>query len=327
MRLITTSIAALGCLLIGTVVAENHSEEATPESLHVLETRQMHESPSHHHSGKATRGRHANKHHAAMAKAYHAKKSENHDSEHAPAVQEEKRGIICKTGLGWTDNDVNQTPFQKGSCWCYNWSPWKCSSVLESVPMLWSMKQIGDWNSQVKGKHFKHILAINEPEQKGQSNMSPAAAVAIWHEHVMTMSADQIGSPGVTTSPDGFTWITSFLNQCKGCRVDFVSLHYYGITSQDFIKQITKFYNAVKKPIWVTEWACQNYSGQKGGHQCTDAEVVEFLRETKSWMDNTPWIQRYAYYGAFQDINIQASNRLMSPNGGITSLGKLYLGQ
>ncbi|KAG8875418.1 hypothetical protein FRB97_005089 [Tulasnella sp. 331] len=283
-----------------------------------------HSQPSHHHD-KATRGRHAHK-----AAAHHSKKSTSHHSSKHNAVaaphHDGKRDNSCKCGLGWTDNDVNQKPFQKGSCWCYNWSPWPCSSVLESVPMLWSMKQIGDWNAQVKPKHHPHVLAINEPEQSGQSNMSPAAAVTIWREHVMTVSADQHGSPAVTTSPAGFTWITTFLKECTNCKIDFVCLHYYGITAADFKTQITKFYNAVRKPIWVTEWACQNYSGTDHGHQCSAAEVAEFLRETQGWMDSTPWIVRYAYYGAFQDINITPTNRLMSPNGGITALGHQYLG-
>jgi len=155
--------------------------------------------------------------------------------------------------------------------------------------------------------------------------MSPGSAVAIWREHVEPVNAGKIGSPAVTTSPEGLKWIKAFLKECKGCRVDFVCLHYYGTSASDFKRLITKFHKAVKKPIWVTEWACQDYSGKN--HQCSAEVTLKFLKETKQWMDKKSWIQRYAYYGAFESMNINPTNRLMTPNGEITHLGKFYLGQ
>ena len=48
---------------------------------------------------------------------------------------------------------------------CYTWSAWDCcngSNCPDWYPMMWGAKSVGDWKSQVMGKHFKTILGFNE---------------------------------------------------------------------------------------------------------------------------------------------------------------------
>jgi hypothetical protein len=51
-------------------------------------------------------------------------------------------------------------------------------------------------------------------------------------------------------------------------------------------------HNTFNRPLWVTEWACQDYNG---GPQCSAAQVQSFLSATQGFMDTTPWIERYSW--------------------------------
>jgi len=193
--------------------------------------------------------------------------------------------------------------------------------------MYWSDKQLASWQSQVVGKHWPHVFSVNEPEQTGQSNISPDAAISIWHNHIATVNADARGSPAVTTGDAGFNWMTEYIGKCKtqNCMPDFMCLHYYGTSSADFIARVTKFYDTFGIKVWMTEYACQDYSGRN--QQCSQSQTDTFLRETKAWLEQTEWIVRYAWYGAFTSININPTNQLMTSSGEINELGKIYIGE
>ena len=40
-------------------------------------------------------------------------------------------------------------------------------------------------------------------------------------------------------------------------------------------------------PIWVTEWACQDFTGSN--QQCDDADVKSYMNITQSFMEKTDW--------------------------------------
>jgi hypothetical protein len=63
---------------------------------------------------------------------------------------------------------------------------------------------------------------------------------------------------------------------------------------------MTLFYDTFQKPIWVTEWACQNYNS---GPQCSAEDIASFLEQTQGWMDETGWVERYAWFGAMEDLD------------------------
>lgn len=43
-------------------------------------------------------------------------------------------------------------------------------------------------------------------------------------------------------------------------------LHWYDVKAEDFQKYVLDFATTFGKPIWVTEYACQNFNG---GAQCS----------------------------------------------------------
>ncbi|KAG8925891.1 hypothetical protein FRC00_003517 [Tulasnella sp. 408] len=234
-----------------------------------------------------------------------------------------------KAGLAWNDGNKSfmDNLLDTGKVtWCYTWSPWTPGRDCEFVPMLWSGKQISDWNKNVAGKSFKNVLAFNEPEISGQSEMSVGEAVDLWWKYIQPMNARH-GSPAVTTSPKGLDWLSDFLNQCNGCDVDFICVHYYGMDPDDFIKTIQNVHSRFGgKKIWVTEWACQNY-GSNQDKQCSLSTIKSFMAATQAFLDGASYVERYAWFGALTQFpgNFNTQNRLISTSGGLTDLGRQYI--
>jgi hypothetical protein len=74
---------------------------------------------------------------------------------------------------------------------------------------------------------------------------------------------------------------------------------YYDVNATQFKAYLTDLHNTFNRPIWVTEWACQNYNG---GKQCSQDGVAIFMNETQSFMDQTDWVERYSWFGAMENL-------------------------
>jgi hypothetical protein len=75
---------------------------------------------------------------------------------------------------------------------------------------------------------------------------------------------------------------------------------WYYVNSTQFESYLIDFHNTFMLPLWVTEWACQNYNDLNA--QCSQADVYLFMAETQSFMDNTEWVERYAWFGAMENL-------------------------
>jgi hypothetical protein len=192
--------------------------------------------------------------------------------------------------------------------------------------MLWGDNQISDFDKLVKGNYAKCVMGFNEPNQQGQSDMDAGHGAALWQQHIDHLHDQgyRTISPATTSAPSGIQWMRDFFKACQGCRVDVVALHYYGTDADDMIQYIESFYNEFKKPIWVTEFACQNFSG---GRQATQDEIFAFMKKVTEWMDSTWYVEKYFAFGVMHDmVNVNVANQLMDPKGFPTPLGKVYLG-
>ena len=89
------------------------------------------------------------------------------------------------------------------------------------------------------------------------------------------------------------------------------------------IAYITDFYTTFQKPIWVTEWACQDFTPKN--KQCTQAEVKAYMNTTQTFMESAPWLERYSWFGALVDNPITPTNDLLTDRGSITGLGQQYI--
>ncbi|KAJ2935127.1 hypothetical protein H1R20_g1980, partial [Candolleomyces eurysporus] len=260
-----------------------------------------------------------------------------------------------KAGLAWANEnsvDIRQFEVTGKVTWYYTWSPhalrnsgWGSSrngnTKLEFVPMLWGNRSLTDDLSTIEdvirsnrtSGGVKAVLGFNEPEQPGQSNFSPSVGVQLWLDHLLPLASKypglRLGTPAVSSGPQGKAWLQSFFQECAGrCNVDFVAMHWYGINPDAFIAHLWDYHYTfsnftASKTLWVTEWACHNFVSNE---QCSQSDVNAFLNQTQNFMDETEWVERYAWFGAMRNLQgVNPENALMDSQGDINSLGRQYV--
>ncbi|KAM3413974.1 hypothetical protein BST61_g10640 [Cercospora zeina] len=161
--------------------------------------------------------------------------------------------------------------------WAYNWysapqdpklqeSPRDLNPFVQFVPMLWSAHPdlTSVWLDNVaaaKEQGWTELLAFNEPDLcingAGASCMSVSEAVTAYQRWISPLKDQgfRLGGPAVTSSETGKAWLRSFLEQCTGCNIDFIPIHWYGNPSQygEFFSFLYEMYFGVlnqKYPIW-----------------------------------------------------------------------------
>ncbi|WWD16021.1 hypothetical protein CI109_100446 [Kwoniella shandongensis] len=252
-----------------------------------------------------------------------------------------------KLGAAWPNGDWAQSTdpnyignyIGQRTAWYYTWSPFSVSSGdrlgLEFVPMLWGPKQVSDWYAQMNSwpSTVKNALFFNEPNQSGQCDISAGDAVSYWMNDFLPIRASKgirLGGAATTSAPSGLQWIKDFQTACTGagnsaadCTMDFVPIHWYDTTAENFKAYVENFHSQTGLNIWVTEYACQNFNG---GAQCTDQESWNLHTEMAGWFDQQSYIERYSPFGVMADMQgVNQNNALMNPDGSITSLGGWYI--
>ncbi|KAI7785412.1 cell wall protein o-glucosyl hydrolase [Diaporthe eres] len=226
-----------------------------------------------------------------------------------------KRGLganddVLITGFGGNGSSVN---------WMYNWysTTTNKQNFTEYVPMLWGIRPelTGAWDGDASSwiaAGSEHLLAFNEPENAGQSNINPTAAADAYRKYMEPFAGKaQLGAPGV--SNDGRDWMTKFLAQCSNCTIDFVPIHWYNPCSllddfKTFVSDMCRI--AGNRPVWITEFQPQG----------SDDDKAKFLKGAIAWLDNQQCVARYAYFGT-ADIDLE-----LLDHGGpaLSALGTIY---
>jgi len=139
-----------------------------------------------------------------------------------------------------------------------------------------------------------HLVAFNEPDMPSQSNIDPTTAAQSYSQYMSGFPSNvKLGAPAVTNggAPSGLTWLQNFLDACSDCQIDFIPIHWYGDWNniKDFQNHATAAYQMTGKPIWVTEFGVSNGD---------DQQIESFLQNVIPWMDQQPWLERYAYFMA-----------------------------
>ncbi|OCF55751.1 hypothetical protein L486_06502 [Kwoniella mangroviensis CBS 10435] len=251
-----------------------------------------------------------------------------------------------KLGIAWPNGDWEQPgdPNYVGNyignkaSWYYTWSPFAVGGAdnegLEYVPMLWGPGHVSDWYAQQPNwpGTVRNALFFNEPNQKGQCDVSAQDAVQYWMNDFLPLRAKgiRLGQAAPTNAPDGLVWIQDFIKACTGagnsqadCSADFYPVHYYDTNVQRFQEYVINYHNAVGANLWVTEYACQDYNG---GAQCSDQDTWNFHTTMAGWFEQQSYIERFSPFGVMKDMQgVNQANALMNPDGSITSLGGWYI--
>jgi len=240
--------------------------------------------------------------------------------------------IATKVGIPWDGNGRVGAWSQAHVSWYYTWSPSPIDSNLEFVPMLWGTAQLQQFSSTINATIAQNlvtaVLAFNEPEQPGQSNLTPSEGAQLWAQYIEPLKAQgvRLGTPAPSSAPSGKTWLQDWLAACNGsCNPDFLAVHWYDVNATAFEAYLIDYHNTFNLPVWVTEWACQNYNP---GPQCTQQGVVDLLNQTQAFMDATSWVERYAWFGVMENLQgVNPDNAMMTSTGAINALGEQYIGE
>ena len=173
------------------------------------------------------------------------------------------------------------------------------------------------------------VLGFNEPDAcaNGGSCMTPPLAAQIWKAEIEPLKENGIllGSPAVSSAPNGFTWMQQWLQACNGgCQPDFIAVHFYGNFEglASHVGQVNSTLGAAcpsAKGIWVTEY---------GESDVDLTETQTFYNSSSQYFDKLPYVERYSYFGAFRSSksNVGPNAAMLDSYGRLTDIGSWYLG-
>ena len=247
----------------------------------------------------------------------------------APATSNESNGG-GKRGLAYNPTSPSLDIFDNYGkiTWGYNWdsAPAGLPSKYQYVPLLFSTLPVhtGLWEGNIKniisapGTHY--LMSFNEPDMPlPQADMSVPAAVAAYKQYMAPHGSGNVklGSPAVSSSEtpgamQGLAWLQSFLQQCDGCQIDFVPIHWYGCysgcTAENDISAFKSYVgDAIKlangRPLWITEF-----------QSIVNGEA--FIAEVLPWLDSQEQVARYSYF--------MANGASLTSGNGLSALGQKY---
>jgi len=219
-----------------------------------------------------------------------------------------------KAGLSGIDFCDDAKSMNLEDSWYYHWGSlpdgkgMDCTSsprATEFVPMFWSCGEDCStgldpdyWSLWMKAG-VKYILGFNEPDNEGQSNMTPAFAAAAWVS-LQTIAAKfnpplELVSPAMTHwSEDGTPWLDQFFGNCseiKDCdpsSVKYVAFHDYGGDADTLIKKANGAAKKYGRPIWLTEFSV-------GSQEHRDKQDA-FIKDVIPKLEAADSVFRYAWY-------------------------------
>jgi hypothetical protein len=201
--------------------------------------------------------------------------------------------------------------------WAYNWGTDPDGSkylnlpactqpqVHEFVPMIW-----GCWGNCTdfmtptlrnvwKNNNVQYLLGFNEPDNEGQSNLTPKQAALYWEQlDYFASTFDpplKLIGPGMThwdIKVGGSShWLDQFFgNLSAPLRENIVALaqHDYSGDAQGIIDRANALYEKYNRKIWLTEFAV--------GQAASRATNNKFLEIILPLLESSKSIERYAWY-------------------------------
>ena len=249
----------------------------------------------------------------------------------------------CKRGMA--ANDAPSAAFapsasSPGITWWYNWAaqpPGGGDDRIEFVPMIWGGQSL----SQSIPAGSKYLLGFNEPNFVSQAHLTAQQAASDWPslEAKAAPLGISIASPGVNycgsnldgggsaactepTVTDPYSYLKEFLADCKGCKVDYIAVHWYNCdlpSLRDYIDGDLDSggtfpgFAQFGRPIWSTEFSCPSGS--------STADQKAYMEAAVPYLESNPNVMRYAWFNASNIPSAQLSNS----DGTLTDLGKTYV--
>ncbi|HEX4831314.1 MAG TPA: sigma-70 family RNA polymerase sigma factor [Trebonia sp.] len=246
----------------------------------------------------------------------------------ASVVTTSQKGVSAWSFTGATDALA-----KSGASWYYNWaatpSGITAPAGVSFVPMIWGPGSVTSSTLSEVKQEGNILLTFNEPDNGGQSNMTPQQALDLWPQ--LAATGMQLGSPAVAAggdTPGG--WLDQFMQgaQARGYRVSFITLHWYGgnfdtpsavSELRDYIQAV---YNRYHLPIWLTEFALTNF-GTSPASFPTNAQQAAFATSALNMLAGLSYVQRYAWF-ALPTSTGSGNTGLFGPGAVATQVGQAF---
>ena len=228
-----------------------------------------------------------------------------------------------KRGLSGLQGCDDARALGLGAAWHYGWNLWPASvdaggnsappgthicsppMAAEFVPMFW-----GYWGkSSVTGAVWgsfkadwgsvgvKAIMGFNEPDNPGQSNLTPQQA-ALGYTEIESIAQQfdpplTLVGPGMTHWDEngGSPWLDQFLGNLSvplAARIEFLAQHDYSGDAAGIVAKAGKAFAKYKRKVWLTEFAV--------GHGKDRATNDAFMQKVLPLLDGAESVARYSWY-------------------------------
>lgn len=237
----------------------------------------------------------------------------------------DKRG--AHIALGYTVSDIDLI----GGSWFKTNGPRTTYQDSEFVPSLSTVKQLIDIGVAVNNSDG-WLSGFNEPDTASRY-ISPKDAAAYWYyiEAVADQEGIKLTSPAM--SPVGMPWLWDMVREYRRMfgtspRFDAVNIHVYDnspASAQAYILDVRAqmvAWGYGDSELWITEL----------GSYCPDTttqQTSQFMIEIIDWLEETNYVQRYAWFTNRVPIDSNWSNYkpcelVNHETETITPLGVLY---
>ncbi len=207
------------------------------------------------------------------------------------------------------------------STWCYDWAQGN-ASLLPDVE--WVPNHIyEDWPSSAtcgSVTHSCHMKTNNEPGNSADDHPQSVDEVLANWENLMRTGLRLCSE----SSHDGsMGHLQAFIDSidARGWRCDILDLHCYW-PEQNFYNWKYWYERFGNRPIWISEWvvgASWNNNGIFATDRTTsDANLklnADYLKEVIPSMNESPYIERYAYWNSEADVSKLIIGERMTPAG------------
>jgi hypothetical protein len=203
--------------------------------------------------------------------------------------------------------------------WYYDWGNF-CDNesfhMIEYVPMSYSGNMI-DTNSS-------NILLFNEPNNKGQGNLTPQLAVEKYKLFLDKYGIDKLIVGGIMFW-GGYTWLKSFLEEidtagiAKPKRYHYHGFIEWGLAPENLIAFWQDCQKLTGEKYWITE-----YNDIEGN--------LDNIKKLTEFLQNDPYVERYSLFcnritgkESWYPI-FWPENPLFAPiiDGNLSNIGKYY---
>jgi len=225
-----------------------------------------------------------------------------------------------KRGFAKSSPSYNDLQALSGAIsWTYDWaqSPKSKFPGISFIPMIWGRDNVNSVGAVPAGSSA--LLGFNEPNHTDQSHMTPQEAAKLWPKVMQTAKSKNIPllvGPAMAFSNwmNPITWLDQFFAACHGCRVDAIAMHSY-TCEWKYLKSHIDLYRKYAKPIWLTEFACQDDTNRRSVQG-----QMAYMKEAIPELEKDADIYRYAWFS----YNFAGCDAELIHDGQLTALGKVY---